>query len=223
MLPNLQRGDFIRVQGAPVTAYELDMTEGELESLTDRAYVTYNGKNISMEGSIFSYCTLAPGTDVCRVFDESPDSIVERKGAFTYRYETCAVKYSDGSSTEAPCLRSVTFKGEEYLTNFSNDVIVYAPPQGYLYAFIGDIVHRAMFKINVDGKAYYLTRGDNNPVLDIQVYDYGRGLTNPPVAEEHVRGKVIGRIPILGYFKLFISGYLQEDPQCRTQLEFSHV
>ena len=48
-----------------------------------------------------------------------------------------------------------------------------------------------------------------------QVYHYGDIV--------RLRGKVIGRIPILGYFKLFIQGYFQEDSQCRTQLEFTHV
>jgi signal peptidase I len=222
MLPNLYRGDFILVQGAAPLAYEIEMTQEELDSLTERSIVTYEGKNVSMDGSVFSYCTISPFSDVCETYEDHPERIVEEKGAFTYRYEQCTVSSSNGEFP-MPCLKSVTFKGQEYLTNFSNDIIVYTPPKGYLYSSIGDIVHRAMFKIDVDGKHYYLTRGDNNPILDLQVYDYGRGLTNPPVAEEHVKGKVIGRIPILGYFKLFIAGYLNEDPQCRTQLSFTHV
>ena len=88
---------------------------------------------------------------------------------------------------------------------------------------IGDIVHRTMFEINADGKVYYLTRGDNNPILDLQVYDYSRDLGNSPVPSGNSRGKVILRVPYLGYFKLFISGYLQEDSQCKTQLKFSHI
>jgi signal peptidase I len=223
MLPNLYRGDFILVQGATPVAYEIEMTLEELDSLTDKSMVTYDGKNASMDGSIFSYCILSPSSDVCKTYEKNPEKILEKKGVFTYRYELCSVTSNNGVNTTIPCLKSITHEGTEYLTNFSNDIIVYTPPPGFLYSSIGDIVHRAMFKINVDGKSYYLTRGDNNPILDLQVYDYGRGLTNPPIAEEHVNGKVIGRIPILGYFKLFIAGYLHEDPQCRSQLQFTHV
>ncbi|MBD3210830.1 hypothetical protein GF318_05595 [Candidatus Micrarchaeota archaeon] len=223
MLPNLYRGDFIIVQGAQVEAYEINMTEQELESLTRRAAVYYNGRNASVEGSVFSYCIANPSAEVCEALAENPEGVTEKKGAFTYNYERCTVKYQDGKQGSIPCLKSVTFKGREYLTNFSNDIIIYAPPEGYLYSMIGDIVHRAMFKINAGGETYYLTRGDNNPVLDLQVYDYGRGLTNPPVPERFVRGKVIARIPILGYFKLFLHGYFQEDSQCRTQLEYTHI
>lgn len=223
MLPNLYRGDFIIVQGAVPQAYEIEMSQSELDSLNDRATISYNGNNVSMDGSIFSYCIISPSSEVCRVFSDDPEKIIEKKGAFTYRYEQCPVAYSDGSMASMPCLKSVAFKGKEYLTNMSHDTIVYASPKGSLYALIGDIVHRVMFKINVGNDSYYLTRGDNNPVLDLQVYDYGRGLTNMPISEENVRGKVIARIPFLGYFKLFIHGYLQEDPQCRMQLEYTHV
>ena len=80
-----------------------------------------------------------------------------------------------------------------------------------------------MFRISADGRYYYVTRGDNNPVLDIQVYDYGTGLTNHPAPDGNARGKVVMRVPLLGYFKLFISGFLQEDSQCRTQLQFDHA
>lgn len=228
MLPNLQRGDFVVVQGgAPARAYELSMTQAELDSLNGRASVTYPGGNASLDGSLFPYCVgeriAGKISPLCRAFIESPETVIEIKGAFTYRYETCAMAYSNGTAAHMPCLKSVTFKGTEYLSNFSDDIVVYQPPAGDYYARIGDIVHRAMFRINVDGKNYYLTRGDNNPLLDLQSYEYSTGMANHPIPEKNLRGKVIGRIPILGYFKLFIQGYFQEDSQCRTQLTFSHV
>jgi hypothetical protein len=222
MLPNLQRGDFVIVQGAPVKAYDIEMTQAELDSLNARAVVAYPGANVSMDGSLFPYCSGNPKTPMCREFISSPSSFIEKKGAFTYRYERCPFSYSNGTSAYMPCVKSVTFKGTEYLTNFSNDIVVYQPPAGDFYSRVGDIVHRALFRINVDGKYYYLTRGDNNPLLDLQAYDYGTGMYNRPVPQENLRGKVLGRIPILGYFKLFIQGYFQEDSQCRTQLEFTH-
>jgi signal peptidase I len=224
MLPNLQRGDFVLVQGAPVKAYRISMSQGELDSLAaSKALITYPGGNASIYGSIYPYCLNSRQSPVCQAFIQTPESVVEEKGAFTYRYERCPVHFQNGTDAVAPCLKSVEFKGEEYLANFSNDVVVYQPPQGDLYSAIGDIVHRVMFQIDVDGKQYYLTRGDNNPLLDMQVYDYSTGITNHPIPQDRLRGKVIGRIPLLGYFKLFLSGYFQEDAQCRTQLEFTHI
>lgn len=223
MLPNLQRGDFVIVQGAPVSAYQISMTQDELESLSGRSTISYPGGNASLEGSLFAYCVMDRKSGPCQSFIQSPESVTEQKGPFTYHYMRCDLAMSNGNSLSEPCLKSVEFKGEEYLTNFSNDIIVYQPVKGDLFSYVGDIVHRAMFRIDVDGKTYYLTRGDNNPVLDIQQYDYAGGLGNHPVPQENSRGRVIGRIPYLGYFKLFISGYFQEDQQCRTQLDFEHV
>jgi heme/copper-type cytochrome/quinol oxidase subunit 4 len=223
MLPNLQRGDFVIVQGAPVRAHEIDMTQAELDSLNDPASVTINGKNATIRGSIFPYCINDRSNAICSEFMKSPESLIERKGPFTYRYQTCKMSFSSGDLRSEPCLRSITFHGNEYLTDFLNDIVVYAPPQGDLYSMVGDIVHRTFFVINVDGKKYYLTRVDNNPILDLQVYDYSTGMVNHPIPQDRLRGKVIARIPYLGYFKLFISGYFKEDSQCKTQLEFEHI
>ncbi len=222
MLPNLQRGDFVIVQGAPLKAYDIEMTQEELESLNFPAQVTYPGGSIAINGSLFPYCVANSQSAMCRSFIKSPEEFTEKKGAFTYSYERCPITFSNGTELAMPCLKEVRFRGTGYLANFSNDIIVYQPPAGDYYSLIGDIVHRALFRINVDGKTYYLTRGDNNPLLDLQAYDYSTGMHNRPVPQENLRGKVIGRIPILGYFKLFIQGFYQEDAQCRTQLEITH-
>lgn len=224
MLPELQRGDFILVQGADVNAYEIIMSKEELESLTEPATIYYDGKNITINGSISPYCNLYPVSDMCDAFFKSPEKIVEQKGAFIYRYEMCSMEHQSRGTIMLPCLKSVTFRGDEYLTNFSNDVIVYGPPPTDLYYYLqGDVVHRVMFKINSEGETYYITRGDNNPVLDIQSYYYGADLANHPVPDKFSRGKVIARVPFLGYFKLFIHGYFEEYEQCRTQLQFTHA
>lgn len=55
------------------------------------------------------------------------------------------------------------------------------------------IVHRAVEKFSRDGKWWFITKGDHNQVND-----------GHPVPENRVIGKVIGKIPILGYFPLFI-------------------
>lgn len=223
MLPNLQRGDFVIVQGVPIKAYDINMTQAQLDSLSGPSQLTYPGGNATIAGSIFPYCLQSTQSGMCQAFIHDPSSFVERKGAFTYKYSSCAIAFSGGSTQSEPCLTSIVFDGNEYQTNFSNDIVVYQPNPGDYFAQVGDIVHRVMFRINVDGKYYYLTRGDNNPILDLQVYDYPSNLGNHPVPQDRLRGKVIGRIPYLGYFKLFLSGYFKEDPQCKTQLSFDHA
>jgi signal peptidase I len=222
MLPHLQRGDFVIVQGAPISAYDINMSAAELSSLSGPATVFYDGTNITMEGSLYSYC-VSYNASVCEAFEQDPAAVVEQKGAFTYHYAACPLSLSNGTSLYEPCLTTVTFDGRDYPANFSNDIIVYQPPAGDVYASVGAIVHRVMFRINVSGEDYYLTRGDNNPILDLQVYDYSTGASNHPIPQDDVQGKVIARVPLLGYFKLFLSGFLQEDPQCKSQLTFYHV
>lgn len=227
MLPNLDRGDFVIVQGTnEIKAHTIDLSQSELESLTQNPSINYLGKNITIQGSIFAFCALdksiGANSEVCSVFQKNPQEIIENKGVFQYRYEKCPITINKNEYTQ-PCLKSVTYRGNEYLTNFSNDIIVYSPKANEPYSAFGDIVHRAMFKINSEGKTYYLTRGDNNPILDLQTYDYSKGTFNSPIESQQNKGKVILRIPYLGYFKLVVSGFFNEPEQCRTQLKFDHT
>jgi hypothetical protein len=152
-----------------------------------------------------------------------PTAFKEKIGPFTYSYNQCILSYDDGTKAYGPCVRSVTFKGEEYPSNFSHDTIVYQSDPDQLFAQFGDIVHRVFFVVNAEGETYYITRGDNNPVFDIQMYAPSLALGNDPVPQKNFKGKVIGRIPILGYFKLLLHWYVIEDSQCKWQLDMPHV
>ena len=84
------------------------------------------------------------------------------------------------------------------IDNF-NDVVGAPPPAGDIIVFVRSgasddyIVHRAIKKFN-DGDGWaFVTKGDNNPVADGQT-----------IPQDQVVGKVVGRIPVLGYFPLFI-------------------
>ena len=225
MLPNLERGDFIIVQGAEVDAYEISMTQSELESLNGPVTVTADGMEYSVPMPLYSYCNCNPPDPLCQKFDKNPGDIVEEIGAFTYHYTMCKFNYKNNDMTGyGKCLEYVEFKGQKYYTNLSHDTIVYMPIQGDLYGYVGDIVHRAFFKIDVDGEKYYLTKGDNNPIMDLQVDGCSNPeLVNHPVPEENVKGKVIARIPYLGYLKLLISGYWNEDSQCGWIMDYTTV
>jgi len=81
----------------------------------------------------------------------------------------------------------------------NNDIIVFDPkPTGP-----GLLIHRVFAKINTERGAFYLTKGDNNAVLD---QENGRFSF---VAEKDVKGRVVFTIPYVGYLKLFL--FLQFD------------
>lgn len=74
----------------------------------------------------------------------------------------------------------------------NGDVIVFYKPKGFRDP--NDlIVHRALDKFSKGGTWYFTTKGDNNPAQDY--WD---------VPEDYLIGKVVGRIPLLGYLKIFL-------------------
>jgi len=74
-------------------------------------------------------------------------------------------------------------------TNPDGEIIVFLKP-GSTEEYI---VHRAIRKVTSSGEVKYVTKGDNNLSAD-----------GVPVPPENVMGRVIGHIPIIGYFSLFI-------------------
>jgi signal peptidase len=86
----------------------------------------------------------------------------------------------------------------ESINNFDN-VVTGPPLEGNILVFMRPgyldeyIVHRAISGTKTDSGWIYQTKGDNNPFQD--------GFLVP---QDLVIGKVINRIPILGYFSLFI-------------------
>jgi signal peptidase I len=139
-------------------------------------------------------------------------------GPITYDcVESCPRVSFPGGKPAAPsakCVRSLTFNttaaGNFTINeNLSDDVIVYAPSVNGRYAS-GDIIHRVFAKLKVGDKYFMLTKGDNNDFMDASVFDI--------IRQEDVKGRVLFRIPILGYLKLFISGYFAEPVGCDTAL-----
>jgi signal peptidase len=80
-----------------------------------------------------------------------------------------------------------------------DEVVAEPQPDGDILVFLKPgtsneyIVHRAIDKTPVGGEWSYVTKGDHNAVRDSR-----------PVPESNVMGRVIGSIPILGYFPMFI-------------------
>ena len=80
-----------------------------------------------------------------------------------------------------------------------NTMPVGPPPIGDIIVFIRPgtsdeyIVHRAIQKIEANGSISFVTKGDNNAISD-----------GTPVPSSNVMGFVVGHIPLIGYFSLFI-------------------
>jgi len=118
------------------------------------------------------------------------------------RKELCTVK-KGSEEIQKPCTTGVTINGVTYSLNKTDDVIVYEPnPQYY-----GLIIHRVFLKMKVGNQTYYLTKGDNNLALDQE-----QGISIVP--QEKVHGKVILRVPYVGYLKLFLFLQFEEPPGC---------
>ncbi|VVC01922.1 Uncharacterised protein [uncultured archaeon] len=220
MLDNLQRGDFVVVQGGAVTAMTAQLSDIEYYQLVHGPFVVTDasGSGRSLNMPLGNYCQCNFGEDFCTQFLKNPTAYVETAGAATFHYKKCGKNYATGKQSTAVCLDYFDIKGQRFrMGNTSNDIIVYTPRPGELYYYMlggGDIVHRTAAKLNVSGKMYYLTGGDNNPMLDSQYYDCSSGVGNAPPSTDNTKGHVIGRVPYLGYLRLFIAGYWGEDEQC---------
>jgi hypothetical protein len=93
--------------------------------------------------------------------------------------------------------------------NYSNPVVVYKTIQND--SFGGSIIHRLVAAIDVNGTYYFLTKGDNNPALDIEFGNY-------PAAQSDIVGYKIADVPVLGYVKLLISGQLVTPAGCNQTI-----
>lgn len=128
-------------------------------------------------------------------FDHLPSMQVKK--------ELCTVEGRNGEKNFTFCTTAVILDGKEYLEDENSDVIVYEPNPSYY----GLIIHRAFLKLEVMNETYYLTKGDNNPSLDQEA---GIQWVSP----EQVHGKVIARIPYVGFFKLFLFMQFNEPKGC---------
>jgi hypothetical protein len=222
MLPNIERGDMVLVQGLQPAGYDVEITQAEFAQLNSSPAVHLpDGSTRELRGSLYTYCAQFPTEQTCRQFFNNPESFYETRGPFTFQYGKCTRENREGRfSYQTPCLEYVEFKGTQYYPNFAHDTIVYAPAQGDLYSLAGDIIHRVYFKINAGGSTFYLTKGDNNPVMDIQEYSYSMEMGNSPPSLAQYKGKVVGRVPFIGYLKLFTAGFFSETTNCDSTLAF---
>jgi signal peptidase len=80
------------------------------------------------------------------------------------------------------------------------DVIIYRPNGA---DSVHPIIHRAVAWTDASGQGGYITKGDNNPVVDQNTFLPGVGVIQP-VREEWIVGKALFAVPLVGYLPLNI-------------------
>ncbi len=217
MLPALQRGDLIILQGTDqslsgIKAPVIDMTKAQFAGLLGEisagpleciAYKragssVYLSQYVGTGYSVGLYRSSPSGGGV--LMQNSSQS----GGVIGYECGTAQVRFQNGTVlteayTTAIRVLNTTISGDQ-----NNTIVVYeTTPQDSFYRQ-GDslIVHRLYAVLNVSGSYYFLTKGDNNPGLDIQ---YG----NYPPNSTQIEGRVVLSVPYLGFVKLAFSGGAQ--------------
>ncbi len=225
MLPALQRGDMILLQGAnasTIRAPEVKVTKSELQGmLSNQAGESLECVAYNVSGNtLFVSQVVQPGYSIglFKPSSSGSGSIVPYSGQsgnlVKYTCGVADVVFSNGTVMKEAYTSSITIGNTTITGDRNNSIIVYKTvPQDSFYKD-GDtyIVHRVYAVLNASGTYYYLTKGDNNPGLDMQYQ-------NLPSNQSLVEGKVIGSVPFLGYLKLVLSGMLSQPAGCNTVLQ----
>ncbi|MGC8652253.1 MAG: hypothetical protein ACP5UH_03320 [Candidatus Micrarchaeia archaeon] len=217
MLPYLHRGDMIIIEGvsgisglrAPVismSAHEFAVMNSSMAS-ESLSCVAYNITSQSVQVSQY----ISPGYSI-GLYDSAMRRIVsqdEQTGAITFTCGARNVIFQNGTTLREAYTTAITIAGNTIIGDRGNSVIVYKTVPADSFYQEGDayIVHRIYAIINVSGSYYVLTKGDNNPGLDIQ---YG----NYPIPLSNVEGKVIASVPYIGYLKLILSNSFSRPLGC---------
>ncbi len=225
MLQALQRGDMIVLQGTNVSgirAPQVRVTKSQVQSMLanpNSEWLECVAYRIS--GSTISISqTVMPGYSI-GLFKPEPNgsgAIVpyssQSGNLVQYACGAADATYSNGTTVQEAYTSSITIGNTTISGDRNNSIIVYQTIPQDLFYREGDsyIVHRVYAVLNASGTYYYLTKGDNNPGLDMQYQNY-------PINQTYVEGKVIAKIPLLGYLKLILSGTLSQPAGCNSTLQ----
>ncbi len=220
MLPVLSRGDMILVNGINASALKapvVDVTSAQMQSMLsdmgaeDLSCVAYT---ITGNKAVVSQ-TVYPGYSIGLYSPELNKVVASQNGNLVqYNCGERNVTFTNGTTQEIAYTTGISIAGTNITGDRGNPIIVYSTiPQDSFYKE-GDayVVHRVYAVIDAAGSYYVLTKGDNNPGLDIQ---YG----NYPIGEGHVSGKVIGSVRYLGYLKLILSNALAQPAGCNYVIQ----
>jgi signal peptidase I len=225
MLPVLQRGDMILLQGAnqnTIKAPVADVNSSFWNSSFANGGEALECIAYQNEGQGRTYISefYKPGDSIGLYSGGSQGTVLPNnsQGDAAVRY-ICGVanqSYSNGTTRQIVVTKGVVIGNTTIIGDRNNSILVYQTIPSDLFYKEGDtyIVHRAYALVNVSGTWYVLTKGDNNPGLDIQYSNY-------PISMNYVSGKVAASIPYLGYLKLILSSNFAEPAGCNSTISRS--
>ena len=132
----------------------------------------------------------------------------------------CTVSKRGHNSTIEQCSSKFILRNETSTTNVSisrsqvqaNDVIIFESK------IAGLIIHRLVLGLqnSTTSQITYVTKGDNNQVADQEAgIDF--------VQTSKIHGRMIARIPLIGYLRLFLAGQFNEPRGCDTLADVEHI
>ena len=231
MLPTLHRGDIVILHDIPNMSTFLEanhipvinVSRNAFQNMEDNMqseflepvpysknnashiYSSYNASDNQSIGfyNIACMARLPPTRySECLVTNQSSNLI-------QYNYSLAREVNNKGANITIPYVSSITIDGTTIVENYSNPIIVYKTTK-YDY-FTGDIIHRLVAALDVNGSYYTLTKGDNNPVLDIEALNYPSNTSN-------VVGYVVSDVRYIGYLSLIIRGEISPVAGCNQTI-----
>ncbi len=222
MQPRLGRGDVIVLQGitgiSQLRAPVVDVSSAQYSRMLSGigseflACVSYNMSN----GRLVTSQILEPGYSIglYRSSTATVESQYAQGGNLVqYTCGTGEVRFSNGTTATEVYTTAISIAGTTIIGDRNNSIVVYRTSPPDLFYKLGDsyVVHRVYAIMNVSGSYYLLTKGDNNPGLDLQFGNYPKNLSE-------AEGRVIAAIPYLGYVKLIFARSFVEPAGCDTTL-----
>ncbi len=229
MLPTLHRGDVVLLHGIPNMTTFLSKHNIPVVNVSQ---AQFSGMVSNMQGEFaqpFAYFNGNPSEISSITGSSSPSgfgfysleciarsspsmygqcSTNQQNNLIKYGYSTARLVTPEGNKSIV-YVPSITIANTTIAENYSNPIIVYKTTS--VDYFTGDIIHRIFAAMNVDGKYYILTKGDNNPILDIESLNY-------PVNSSDVIGYVVTDVPYLGFPSLIIKGQVGNVPGCNQTI-----
>ncbi len=241
MLPSLGRGDLVLVHGISNMSQFLSTNHVPVVNVSRAQFETMMGnisseyiEPLAYTNNDVGHVVIAPylnGTVrdfgvglysipcISRLLDAGDSQLIARCYVTPEKQASNLIKFSYAVGNVAvgqgafpiPEIISITIANTTIFENYSNPVIVYTTVPGDTFYADYEIIHRLYAAIDVDGSYYMVTKGDNNPVIDIQAGNY-------PANSSQVVGYLDGRIPYLGYPSLIIKGQLSPVAQCNQTM-----
>ncbi|MEM0149369.1 MAG: hypothetical protein QXW10_00530 [Candidatus Micrarchaeaceae archaeon] len=217
MLPYLHRGDMIAISGvtdisqlkAPIVSMSAQQFNSMYSNIGEEflSCVAYNESGDTAHVSQY----FKPGWSI-GLYSSALNTIINsssQPGAVKYTCGIRNVTFQNGTVMQEAYTTAITIGSTTIIGDMNNSVVVYKTIPGDSFYDEGDayVVHRVYAIINVSGSYYILTKGDNNPGLDMQ---YG----NYPISIRDVEGRVIASVPYIGYLKLILSNSFSQPAGC---------